>query len=180
MLMETLQRFEEITNRYLEQLHGITIEQLTYQQSEAEWSIGQMYLHLINTALQQLRNAEQCMIQTAEPVGSIGGKTEAGKAVFEQAGFPPVRIQVPASPQYTPGQPESIDQLVQGMNSVRQRMKEIGAMLDSAPLQTLQNTVSHPRLGDLHAKEWFMFVEMHYRHHLLQKDRLKKVLESAV
>jgi hypothetical protein len=82
-----------------------------------------------------------------------------------------VRIQVPPSPQYTPQQPESKEQLVQGLNAVMSRMKEIEPMIEKAPLE---NTFPHPRLGALNAKEWFMLVEMHYRHHLHQKDRLSK------
>lgn len=57
------------------------------------------------------------------------------------------------------------------------QMKEMEPTLEKA---SIQNTVSHPRFGALHAKEWFLLVEMHYRHHLLQMDRLKKGLESNV
>jgi hypothetical protein len=175
---ETLQRFEETTNHYLQELNGFSMEQLKRQPSENEWSIGQMYQHLINTALyMHLRNVDHCMTQSEDSVISKGGKTEAGQAVFDQGGFPPVRIQVPPSPQYTPVQPESKDQLVQGLNAVVQQMKEIEPKIEKAPLH---NTVSHPRFGALNAKEWFMLIEMHYRHHLLQKERLKKELESNV
>jgi hypothetical protein len=175
---ETLQRFEEITNHYLQELNGFSMEQLKRQPSENEWSIGQMYLHLINASLyMQLRNVDHCMTQSEDSVISKGEKTESGQAVFDQGGFPPVRIQVPPSPQYTPGQPESKEQLVQGLNAVLSRMKEIEPTIKKAPTQ---NTVSHPRLGALNANEWFMLVEMHYRHHLQQKDRLKKDLESNV
>jgi hypothetical protein len=175
---ETLQRFEEVMNHYLEELNGFSMEQLKRQPSENEWSIGQMYLHLINATLyMHLRNVDQCMTQNEDSIVSQGEKTEAGQAVFDQGGFPPVRIQVPPSPQYTPGQPESKDQLVQGLKTVMQQMKEIEPKLETAPLH---NTVSHPRLGALNAKEWYMLIEMHYRHHLLQKDRLKKELEINV
>jgi hypothetical protein len=175
---EILQRFEEITNHYLHELNSFSMEQLKRQPSESEWSIGQMYLHLINTSLyMQLRNVDHCMTQSEDSVVSKGGKTEAGQAVFDQGGFPPVRIQVPSSPQYTPGQPESKEQLVQGLNAVMRRMKEIEPTIENEPLQ---NTVTHPRFGELNAKEWFMLVEMHYRHHLQQKGRLKKDLESNV
>jgi hypothetical protein len=175
---KTLQRFEETTNHYLQELNGFSMEQLKRQPSENEWSIGQMYQHLINTALyMHLRNVDHCMTQSEDSVISKGEKTEAGQAVFDQGGFPPVRIQVPPSPQYTPVQPESKDQLVQGLNVVMQKMKEIEPKIENAPLH---NTVSHPRFGALNAKEWFMLIEMHYRHHLLQKERLKKELESNV
>lgn len=175
---ETLQRFEEITNHYLQQLNGFSMEQLKRQPSENEWSMGQMYLHLINTSLyMQLRSIDHCMTGNEDSVVPKGGKTEAGQAIFEQGGFPPIRIQVPASPQYTPGQPESKEQLVQGLNAVMHRMKVIEPTIEKAPLQ---NTVSHPRFGALNAKEWFMLVEMHYRHHLQQEDRLKKDLDNNV
>lgn len=176
--IETLQRFEEITKHYIQELNGFNMEQLKRQPSENEWSIGQMYLHLINASLyMQLRNVDHCMTQSEDSVVSRGEKTEVGQAVFDQGGFPPVRIQVPPSPQYTLGQPESKEQLVQGLNAVMRRMKEIEPTIKNAPLQ---NTVSHPRLGELNAKEWFMLVEMHYRHHLHQNDRLKKDLESKI
>jgi hypothetical protein len=175
---ETLQRFEEVMNHYLEELNGFSMEQLKRQPSENEWSIGQMYLHLINaTRNMHLRNIDLCMTQNEGSVGPQGEKTEDGQAVFEQGSFPPVRIHVPPSPQYTPLQPESKDQLVQGLNVVMQKMKEIEPTIDNAPLQ---NTVAHPRFGGLNAKEWFKLIEMHYRHHLLQKERLKKELEIKV
>lgn len=174
---EALKRFEESTNHYLQELNGFSMEQLKLQPNENEWSLGQMVLHLINSALfMQLRNAELCLAQAADSTVSTEEKTEAGRTVFDQGSFPPVRIQVPPSPQYTPQQPESKEQLIQGLNAILQRMKEIGPMLDQA---TLQNTVSHPRFGALNAREWFLLVEMHYRHHLLQKDRLKQALESC-
>ncbi|SEB82935.1 DinB family protein [Paenibacillus sp. GP183] len=175
---EALQRFEEVKNHYIEELNGFSMEQLKRQPSENEWSIGQMYLHLINATLyMHLRNIDLCMTRSKDSIVSQGEKTEAGQAIFDQGSFPSVRVHVPPSPQYTPGQPESKDQLVQGLNVVMQKMKEIEPTIENAPLQ---NTVSHPRLGALNAKEWFMLIEMHYRHHLLQKERLKKELEIKV
>jgi hypothetical protein len=176
--LETLQRFEEITNHYLQELDGFSMKQLKRQPSENEWSIGQMYLHLINASLyMHIRNVDRCMTQIEDSVVSKGEKTEAGQAVFDQGSFPPVRIHVPPSPQYTPGQPENKDQMVQGLKAVMQQMNEIEPNIEKA---LIHNTVSHPRFGALNAKEWFMLIEMHYRHHLLQKNRLKKELEIKV
>ncbi|WP_438348630.1 DinB family protein [Paenibacillus sp. FA6] len=169
--LESLKCLEEITNTYLDELNVLSIEQLTRQPSENEWSIGQMYLHLIGSALfMQIRSIEECMTQ-ADTFSTTEGKTEAGKAIFEQGGFPPIRIHVPASPQYTPQQPRDKEQITEGLNTVLRRMKEIEPRLDQS---SLLNTAPHPRLGALNAREWFIFVEMHYRHHLLQKDRLKQ------
>lgn len=172
---EALQRLEEVTRQYCDEINGLTMEQLRRQPAENEWSMGQMVMHLINASLyMHLRNMDHCMTPSeASMENAEGKKTEAGQAIFDQGSFPPVRIQVPPSPQYTPGQPDSKEQLVQGLNAVLHRMKEAEPMLHEA---SGQRTVSHPRFGALNAKEWFILIEMHYRHHLLQKERIIKAL----
>lgn len=171
---EALQRFEETATHYIHELDQFNLEQLKQKPSDNEWSIGQMVQHLISSALyMQLRNMDQCLVQNQNRLVSPTEKTEDGAAVFAQGSFPPIRIQVPPSAQYTPEQPESKEQLIRGLRTVIQRMKEIEPALEKA---SKQNTVSHPRLGGLCAEEWFLLVEMHYRHHLLQLDRLKQGL----
>ncbi|MBT2770920.1 hypothetical protein J7J47_01565 [Halomonas sp. ISL-60] len=39
--------------------------------------------------------------------------------------------------------------------------------------------VLHPGFGALNAKEWFLLIEMHYRHHLSQLERLKQNLKLS-
>ncbi|WP_379137928.1 DinB family protein [Paenibacillus sp. sgz500958] len=168
---EVLQRFEETANYYIRELDSFSLEQLQRKPSDNEWSIGQMIQHLINSALyMQLRNVDQCLLPNQDSSVSQAAKTEAGAAVFAQGSFPPIRIQVPPSPQYTPEQPASKEQLIQGLHTVIQRMREIEPALAKA---SKQNTVPHPRFGGLCAEEWYVLIEMHYRHHLLQLDRLK-------
>lgn len=170
---ETLQQFKGTVNHYLQELNNITMEELSYQPSENDWSLGQMYMHLINSALyMQLQNIDHCMMRREAAPEEAQGKTKDGIAVFERGSFPPIRIQVPASPAYTPKQPESKEQIIQGLHQVVSRMEEIEPQLADAPLQ---RTVAHPRFGFLNALEWFKLIEMHYRHHLLQLDRLKAI-----
>lgn len=168
---EVLQRFEGTVSQYLHELDGISMEQLMYQPSKEEWSLGQMYKHLIESALyMQLRNIEQCLVASADLAVVEVEKTSEGAEIFAQGSFPPILIQVPASPQYTPKQPESKEELIQGLHMVMNRMKGIEPELEGAPLR---NKAIHPRFGALHAKEWFLLIEMHYRHHLLQMERLQ-------
>lgn len=170
-----VERFEKVLARYLQELDGYSIEELRLKPSDDEWSLGQMYMHLIQSALNMhLSNAVKGMGLHADTDSQAAEKTEAGKAAFSQGSFPPVRIKVPASPQYTPQQPASKEQIIEGMNSVLLRMKELAPSLETA---SLHHTIAHPGFGALNAMEWFMLVEMHYRHHLLQMDRLKKHIE---
>lgn len=170
---KALQACEETVFYYIHQLDTFSLEQLKQKPSDNEWSIGQMIQHLINSALHmQLPNVEQCLAANNSAL-SLTEKTKNGVAVFAQGSFPPIRIQVPPSPQYTPVQPESKQQLIQGLHTVIQRMKEIEPLLENA---SLQNTMPHPSFGGLCAEEWFQLIEMHFRHHLLQLERLKEAL----
>ncbi|MFF2017824.1 DinB family protein [Paenibacillus sp. NPDC058177] len=169
---EVLQQFEETATHYIHELDQFSLDQLKHKAINNEWSIGQMFQHLVNSALyMQLRNVEQCLVPGPDLQVTSEEKTEAGAAVFAQGSFPPIRIQVPPSPLYTPEQPESKEQLIQGLHTIIQRMKEVEPALERA---SKQNTVSHPSFGGLCAEEWFRLIEMHYRHHLLQLDRLKQ------
>lgn len=174
---EALQAFEATVERYLTELEKLDMEPLLKKTNEEEWSIGQMYMHLIQSAqFMHLNHIDQCLAESEAALVHTGEKTEQGRAVFERGSFPPVRVRVPASPQYTPQQPESKEQLSVGLRGVMERMKRIEPALSQAPER---NKMLHPRLGPLNAKEWFLLIEMHYRHHLLQLDRLKQELNLA-
>lgn len=68
---ETLQRFEETAQHYLLELDSFSLEQLQYTPQEDQWSLGQMYLHLVNSALyMHLKNIDVCL----QPNGETGLK----------------------------------------------------------------------------------------------------------
>lgn len=172
---EALQDFEVTVERYLLELDSLELKQLLKKTNEEEWSIGQMYKHLIQSALfMHLQHVDQCLAENNETLANEEEKTEQGRTVFEQGSFPPIRIKVPASPQYTPQQPESKEELMEGLQSVVERMRRTEPALSQA---SLQHKILHPGFGALNAKEWFLLVEMHYRHHLLQLERLKRESE---
>ncbi|MGV2962409.1 DinB family protein [Paenibacillus sp. AGC30] len=172
---EVLTSFETAVERYLVELNKLDMGSLYKKQSEEEWSIGQMYVHLIQSALfLHLHNIEQCLSSGDSTLNSGEEKTELGRQVFELGQFPPVPIKVPASPQYTPQPPESMESLIDGLRMVVERMRSTAAVLHQA---SVNNKIRHPRLGALNAQEWFLLIEMHYRHHFLQLDRLISNLE---
>ncbi|WMT43506.1 DinB family protein [Paenibacillus sp. D2_2] len=174
---EALQEFEATVERYLLELDNLDLKQTLQKPNEEEWSIGQMYMHLIQSAqYMQLQHVDQCLTESNETLAHEEEKTEQGRIIFEQGSFPPIRIRVPASPQYTPQQPESKEQLTEGLHSVVERMRRTEPALSQA---SLRHKIAHPRFGALNAKEWFLLVEMHYRHHLSQLERLKMELSST-
>jgi len=191
---ETLRKFKETVNVYIRELDGVSLEQLLWKPAKDEWSLGQMHMHLIQSAqFMHLQNVVLCLAPNGNPRVSSTGKTKQGEEVFRAGSFPPDRIHVPPSPQYTPRQPESKEQLLDGLRDTVRRMIEIEsavASLDSGIQERskpgkdtatalVRNTVIHPRLGGLNGLEWFQLIEMHYRHHLLQRKRLDDAWRSA-
>lgn len=159
---------------YLMELENWDMEQLCRKPSEDAWSLGQMLVHLMTAPhFMQLRNLELCR-DASNPAVQIGGaKSPIGEEVFRMGSFPPDPIRVPPSPQYTPAEPQSKDEIRVGMQDVISRMRSTAETLEEIPVE---NTVEHPRFGYLNAREWFQLIEMHYRHHLLQLNRLKAFL----
>lgn len=170
---EVLRSFELTVERYLAELTKLNMDKIHRKLNEEDWSIGQMYVHLIQSAFMHLHNVEQCLAGSESTFNPTKEKTEQGKIVFKLEQFPAVRIKVPASPNYTPQPPESMEHLVEGLHSVVERMRNTESVLLQVPVS---NKILHPAFGALNAQEWFMLIEMHYRHHFLQLDRLKSLV----
>lgn len=171
---EILLSVEAQTTSYLNELANLSMEQICRKPSADEWSLGQMLVHLMNSSrLMHLRNVEVCK-DASNPGVCVGGvKNDRGERAFREGSFPPVRIQVPPSPQYTPTQPAGKEEIQAGMQDVIVRMRAVASILDEIPLE---NTVEHPGFGYLNGEEWFQLIEMHYRHHRHQLGRLHAFL----
>lgn len=165
-----LQSLKQSTLHYTKRVETLDLEQLRRQPAPEEWSLGQMLLHLAESALYtQLANARRCLEETSVSPETSGLKTEIGEAFFQAGSFPPTRIRVPASPQYTPKQPEDKAQILAALESVIEKVQELEPRVARFPAGP---TEPHPGLGNLNAQEWLKLTEMHYRHHLLQEERL--------
>lgn len=175
---QSLLRVEESVKQIVQELERYSMEQIIHKPSEEEWSLGQVYMHLIRSALyMQLRQIEVCRDMTVDVAGSSQQeKSQQGELVFAAGSIPPIRIKVPASPEYTPPQPASKEEIVEGMQAVLQRMEELVSAVASIPEH---HKTMHPGFGYLSAKEWYMLVDMHFRHHVLQRERLAEFLREA-
>jgi hypothetical protein len=167
--------FEKTARVWLVALNDYTDEQFTRKPGETQWSIGQVYYHLVvGTESFHLRACKKCL----ENQGEIteGGKTLAGKIVFLLGSFLPAKIHVPPSPEYTPKQPESRAEMREGLRKLIETMRGLAPQIDQAsPVQKWQ----HPALGLLNAMEWYRLIEIHFRYHLRQKKRLDKFLKNV-
>jgi hypothetical protein len=166
---ESLESLEKSVEYFLDQLEGIEEEQLFSKPSEEEWSLGQLYVHLIQSTRNMSSSIELCREGTHESVVIGGTRSSNGDAVILNGGFPDIRIHVPPSPFYTPQQPKSKAELAEGLRVIVLHMREIEPTLGDIPVE---RTLIDPNFGGLSAVDWFHLAAFHFRHHLKQLRRL--------
>lgn len=162
--------FAETAQTWLQALAQYSEAQFSQKPHETAWSIGQVYGHLIGaTQVFHLRHIETCLANPSE--GASETKTEAGEATFAHHGFANMRIK---GPEFAPQQ--SLAQAQAGLTALMTTMKEVETRILAAPSS---GKTAHPRLGFLDAQEWYDLIEIHFRHHLHQKNRLDAWLTGA-
>lgn len=163
-----LEKFESIATYYINELEKYSLEQFRKKPSEEEWSLGQMYNHLLAASNMQLDAIATC---TAESATLDGKKNEMGEQVYKMGAFPPIQIKVPNRPGYTPANPTDKETIQKTLLQLIEKIKELEPKLSSIPNN---QKVEHPGLGYLNAVEWFQLIYMHFAHHLRQKERLEQ------
>ncbi|WP_242309790.1 DinB family protein [Bacillus cereus group sp. BfR-BA-01331] len=167
----TLEKFESLATYYLEELEKYSLEQFRTKPSAEEWSLGQMYNHLLSATYMQLDAIEKCKTETPSVANK---KTDMGEKVYIMGAFPDIQIKVPDYPGYTPENRTTKEEVQEHFLELITIVKDIKPTLTSIPNDC---KVEHPGLGYLNATEWFQLISMHFAHHLRQKERLEiKVL----
>ena len=167
-------KFEKVLGVWEKALDQYSDEEFARKPDPDSWSIGQVYAHLVRSALNYHLKQAEASLGTAENADKP--KTGGGKLSYFIGGFLPVKVKVPPSDTYTPKQPAGKEAIREGLSAVRDRYKELGSQIDRTGSK---GKTAHPFLGYLNAVEWFQLVEMHYRHHLRQKRRLDKFLKKV-
>ncbi|MFJ7828296.1 DinB family protein [Psychrobacillus sp. NPDC096623] len=163
-------RDNELLVTFKSDLYNYSLEQLRYNSDEGVWSIGQMYDHLIVVAHEYLDNLEICAALNEE---HPFGKTQFGEQLYKNGGFPPIKIRLPDELNSPPNNSDSKGFLISRMELLIHRMSHMKSKVDYI---NPNNKVEHGGFGWLNGKEWYELVEMHFRHHLLQKKELDSYL----
>ncbi|KFN01132.1 DinB family protein [Bacillus clarus] len=163
-----LEKFEDLATYYAEELEKYSLEQFRKKPSEEEWSLGQMYNHLLTATYMQLNAITKCKDETPS---ATNNKTDMGEKVYAMGAFPPIQIKLPSRPGYTPENPLNKEEITQRFLELITAVKNAEPILASIPDDC---KVEHPGLGYLNANEWFQLISMHFAHHLRQKERLEQ------
>lgn len=170
---KTLEKFVKTLEFWKNELTKYDLETLLKKPDSESWSMGQVYVHLINSTLNfHLQQVKICLGNTEN---SGRNKNFRGVMTYHILGsFPPIKIKVLPSEFYTPKQPESKVQIIKGLDKVAEEMRSTLPNLENKK----QGKTNHPGFSYLNGNEWYRLIEMHFRHHLRQKVRIDHYLKS--
>ncbi|MDR0227568.1 MAG: hypothetical protein LBI72_00655 [Flavobacteriaceae bacterium] len=89
--------------------------------------------------------------------------------------FPPVKIKVPASENYTPVAPKSKKEVIDGMQECLKMMEVWQKKIEHS---TRSGKTMHPGFSYLNTEEWYQLIVMYWKHHLRQKEILNKAKQN--
>jgi hypothetical protein len=159
------ENFERTIDIWIDTLNLFDFTQICKKPSAASWSLGQVVMHLLHEADWYLDQVRTCL-KTNDNGHAM--KTAIAMEMFRSNSFPDEVIEGPASNQFVQ-QPESKDDLVRRLGLLKTSVVELSRAVSGT---TQVGKTKHPGLGYLDAKEWLQFSDMHFRHHLRQRDRI--------
>ncbi len=165
--------FSHTIDSWIKELEQYDFIQLCAKPSGSSWSIGQVYMHLMENTNYYLEQIRIC-VSTDDHENEDASSN--AKIMFNNNEFPDEVIDGPSENSLTP-QPESKEELMRSFRKLKDEVKAIEILISQS---TCKGKTKHPGLNYFNAKEWLQFADMHFRHHLRQKKRIDAFLKLSV
>ena len=167
-----VETFNNTIGKWIKDLEQYNFSQLCAKPFSNSWSLGQVYMHLINETNFYLGQVKIC----ASANDNINEKASPdARSMFANNDFPDQAIEGPPANQYTP-QPGSKDELLHALFKLKQEVNDAASLIINS---SFKGKTKHPGLNYFTASEWFQFAEMHFRHHERQKKKIAAFLKAS-
>jgi hypothetical protein len=161
--------YQQTIDIWFQALEPYDIARLLAQPGPGAWSLGQVYMHILDEADFYFNQIKICL---ASNDYSMEEATSEAKAMLRNNAFPDELIEGPPSNAFV-RQPASKQLLCDRLVRFKTRVADTGQQIATS---LFHGKAKHPGLHYLSAEEWFQFSEMHFRHHLRQKARIETFL----
>jgi DinB family protein len=164
--------FEGTLHGWIRALDDYPLSILLKKPAPDSWSLGQVYMHIINETNYFLQQVEICLMSEENSDRRMHADA---MIMFQSNGFPDILIAGPPNNANTPD-PLTKDEVQQGLASIAHRL-----VILREPLRQhrISGKTAHPGLQYLDARQWLRFAEMHMRHHFRQKGRIDDILSRG-
>ncbi|HMG68427.1 MAG TPA: DinB family protein [Chitinophagaceae bacterium] len=166
-----MEEFKLTIDFWISELKKYDLDQLCTRPSAESWSLGQLYIHLINDTTFFIEQVKTC-VSTND--NESENALPFAKKIFLENEFPNEVIIGAPSNALIP-QPENKEQLIEGLVNLK---KEIIKAENLISRSKFKGKTKHPGLDYFSAMEWLRFGELHFHHHLRQKKRIDMFLKK--
>lgn len=171
--MILIEDLEKTLSTWMAAIEHYSLEDLKARPDPAGWSIGQVFMHLVEETRFYMGEMEACLLGSEHGDGEM---IDRAKAMFANNEFPDERVVGDPFVAAQVRQPVSLKQLRQDWQSLRSDLMVMARRITSS---ASKGKTRHPGLGYFSAQEWLQYADMHLRHHLRQKKRLDESLKIA-
>jgi hypothetical protein len=171
MFIDDIDNINDIIEYWIRELDHYTFEQLCKKPSAESWSLGQLYMHLLENTDYYV---DQILICTSNNDFQNEEAAHAAKEMFDNNTFPNELIEGPPENAFTP-QPTNKQQLIVDLFALQLK---VNTAIVSMITSNNKGKTKHPGLNYFSANEWLQFAEMHFRHHVRQKERIDIFLQQ--
>jgi len=158
--------FNRTIDVWISDLGQYNLDQLQYRSDDGGWSLGQVYVHLIDETRWYILQMQECLRLHENDAENM---SDHSASMFSTNSFPNERITGDPLIANNVAQPVSIGQLKSEMEELKAEMNSVANELATTPRT---GKTRHPGLGYFSAAEWLQYAEMHMRHHWRQKARI--------
>lgn len=162
---QTIDTWKKATEEYTEQL-------FESKPSEGVWSIGQVCEHLTDSTKRVFVVIDKCLSGNSNENEQ---KTAPGESAIKTNVLTNIKVQNPAHKENPPLQPENQSAVREAFEEVRQQFIIVAEKVKTSKATGKEN---HPVLGYMNAHEWLHTIDMHWRHHLKQKESIDIFLKN--
>ena len=167
MLIEDFNRTIDI---WIKELENYGFIHLLAKPSPNSWSLGQVYMHLIDETNYYIKQIKICVSGNENVIEEA---SPDAKTMFYNNAFPDIVIEGAPANAYVP-EPGNKEQLISCLMNLKDEINNVAILISKSPFK---GKTKHPGLNYFNANEWFQFAEMHFRHHLRQKKRIDDLLK---
>jgi len=173
-----LKAFDKIADNWFTDLKNYTDDQLFLKPSEDEWSLAELYDHIMRVArTYQMPNFQKCL----DNDGTKGTpKNLKAYVIFDLNILSYRKIKIASFPKdiildFTP-QKRAKEGLAEDFIKFIDEIKTHARSLNTYDKKSKNH---HPFFGEINARDWFSLVEIHMRHHHPQKRRLEQLIKNT-
>lgn len=166
-----INNFNKTIDTWINSLENYTYQELSDKPRDQGWSLLQVIMHLIRENNFYEKQIEECLNNNENNGEEMNNEA---KVMFQKNGLPDERIKGLDLPGNMP-LPKDKAALTQQLSALKNEMNLLWVKINN---NESTGKTAHPGLGYFNAKEWFLFAEMHLRHHQRQKARIDESLRA--